>query len=83
MGITPFANDSEAEERDGLSVENGTDRVTLYGRFSLTRDTAGLARARWLRDLAQAAVSRLESENGLPDQIAGPKPTGRMRNPFG
>ena len=41
--LKPFADDSAASAIGGLTVENGRDRVALYGSLDLTRDRAGLA----------------------------------------
>jgi len=65
-----------------LQVENGTDRVALYGSIDLTRDKQGLEHARKLRDLLAAVVKSLETETDLPDQIPPPKPTDTVDNPF-
>ncbi len=46
--LTPFAEDSGATSIDGLVIENGRDKVTLYGNLDITRDKAGLALAREL-----------------------------------
>jgi hypothetical protein len=78
----PFANDSDSEGHDGLTVENCTDSIALYGRIRLTRDKKGLEHARWLRDLAASVVAELEAASDLPESVPPPKPTGTKRNPF-
>lgn len=80
--IKPYADDAGAMQIGELQVENGTDRVALYGSIDLTRDKQGLEHARKLRDLLAAVVRSLENETDLPDQIPPPKPTDTVENPF-
>ncbi|MGA1859913.1 hypothetical protein VH569_28345 [Azospirillum sp. 11R-A] len=80
--IKPYADDAGAMQIGELQVENGTDRVALYGSIDLTRDKQGLEHARKLRDLLAAVVKSLETETDLPDQIPPPKPTDTVDNPF-
>lgn len=80
--IKPYADDAGAMQIGELQVENGTDRVALYGSIDLTRDKQGLEHARKLRDLLAAVVKSLENETDLPDQIPPPKPTDTVENPF-
>ncbi|WP_377807874.1 hypothetical protein ABNQ38_14410 (plasmid) [Azospirillum sp. A29] len=80
--IKPYADDAGAMQIGELRVENGTDRVALYGSIDLTRDKQGLEHARKLRDLLAAVVKSLETETDLPDQIPPPKPTDTVDNPF-
>ncbi|PGH57663.1 hypothetical protein CRT60_06630 [Azospirillum palustre] len=80
--IKPYADDAGAMQIGELQVENGTDRVALYGSIDLTRDKQGLEHARKLRDLLAAVVKSLENETDLPDQIPPPKPTDAVENPF-
>ena len=47
--LTPFADDAASVSIGKLTVENGTDRVSLYGLLDLTRDKHGLAQALALR----------------------------------
>lgn len=78
----PFADDSRSQTIGGLTVENGTDNVSLYGSLDLTRDKAGLARARALKAILDEAVRVLEAERDLPDRIAAAEPTVTVKNPF-
>ncbi|GLR80312.1 hypothetical protein HUE56_06315 (plasmid) [Azospirillum oryzae] len=80
--IKPYADDAGAMKIGDIEVENGTDRVALYGSIDLTRDKQGLEHARKLRDLLAAVVRSLENETDLPDQIPPPKPTDTVENPF-
>lgn len=80
--LHPFADDSTSLSVAGLTVENGTRRVTLYGSLDLTRDKAGLAEARALKVLVDAIVRTLEADHALPDQVAPPEPPRTVENPF-
>ena len=80
--ITPFANESESVGIGGLTVENRTDRVSLYGSLDLTRDKEGLGHARRLRALLDEVVRALEGEEDLPDEVPAPKRPERVKNPF-
>lgn len=81
--LKPFADDSAASAIGGLTVENGRDRVALYGSLDLTRDKAGLALARRLRALLDDAIGTLEADAHLPDTLPPPDPPERVHNPFG
>ena len=75
-----FQNESEALEFGRLSVENRTDRVTIYGSLEVTRDKAGLALAQQLKEIADAIVAFLERDD-LPEHIVFKAPTEK-KNPF-
>ena len=78
----PFADDAAVQTLGGLSVENGTARIALHGSLDLTRDRAGLERARALRDILDAAIAVLEAED-LPEAVAEePEAAQTVRNPF-
>ena len=84
MTLTPFADDAASVSIGKLTVENGTDCVALYGSLDMTRDQQGLAHARALLAIVQAAVQLLEGDKGLP--AAGPAAAAAkpktVANPF-
>ena len=80
--ISPFANESESLGIGDLTIENRTDRVSIYGSIDLTRDKAGLEHARMLKALLDKVVQVLESEKNLPDKIAPPDAPDEVANPF-
>jgi hypothetical protein len=80
--LKPFADDRASQAIGGLTVENGTTKVSLYGSLDLTRDRAGLERARALKTLVDAAVAALEADQALPDAAPPPRPTRKVKNPF-
>ena len=82
--FVPFADEREVRTLDELSVENRVDRVRLHGGLALTRDRAGLAQARALRDLVDGVVRALEAlerDGGLPEAVAV-RPVTQVANPF-
>lgn len=76
----PFQNETETFQIDQLTVENRVDRVQLYGSVELTRDKAGLERARQLKELVDKVLLALEPED-LPDVVAVDEPD-TVANPF-
>ncbi len=82
MTLTPFADNAASLSIGKLTVENGTDRVALYGSLDITRDLQGLAHAKALLAIVQAAVQRLEGEKGLSAAVPGPAIPKTVINPF-
>jgi hypothetical protein len=80
--LKPFADDSASVEIGGLTIENGTDKIAIYGNTDLTRDKAGLQQVRALKTLIDRIVSTLEADKDLPDQIAPPGTPDEVANPF-
>jgi len=62
-----FKDDGRSTSIGDLTVENSSSCVSLYGAVDLTRDKRGLANARALAELANAAVAELESVQALGD----------------
>ena len=80
--LTPFADDAALVAIGKLTVENGTDRVSLYGSLDLTRDKHGLAQALVLKTLVDQVVQHLQGVEDLPDAVAGAGPARSVPNPF-
>ena len=80
--ISPFANESESLGIGDLTIENRTDRISIYGNIDLTRDKAGLEHARMLKAVLDKVVQALETEKNLPDKIAPPDMPDEVANPF-
>jgi len=80
--IQPYQNEAESLAISDMTVENRVDRVSIYGAIELTRDKAGLQKARALKEVIDAVVAVLEVEQNLPDHISV-KPTEKIKNPFG
>ena len=81
--LTPFADDAASVSIGSLTVENGTDRVAIYGSLDLTRDKQGLAHALTLKAVLDAAVQLLQVEKNLPDAAPPPSAPKKVPNPFG
>jgi hypothetical protein len=80
--ISPFANESESLGIGDLTIENRTDRVSIYGSIDLTRDKSGLEHARMLKAVLDKVVQVLEREKELPDRTAPPDIPDEGANPF-
>ena len=80
--IQPFANDSEAMSIGELTLENGTDKVAVYGSLDITRDKAGLKQALALKAIVDSIVKSLSQDKSLPDQVAPPEAPQQAKNPF-
>jgi hypothetical protein len=81
--LTPFANDEESQDLGGLTFENGTQRLSISGAADITRDKAGLKRAKDLRALLGKIVKALEADANLPEKVtlAVEEPV-KVKNPF-
>ena len=79
--IDPFANESDSLQIDDLTIENRTDRVSIYGSIDITRDQKGLATARLIADLLESIVARLSQED-LPESLPPPENIDVVKNPF-
>jgi hypothetical protein len=82
--FVPFADEREVCTIDELAIENRVDRVRLHGGLALTRDRAGLAQARALRELVDdvvRALEALERAGDLPGAVAV-RPVTQVANPF-
>ena len=79
--IDPFANESESLQIDDLTIENRTDKVSMYGSIDITRDKRGLGLARSIKYLLDSIVERLSQED-LPESIPPPEKIEVVKNPF-
>lgn len=80
--LKPYADDAASLSIEGLTIENGQDRIAVYGNLDLTRDKAGLQNARALKAVLDSIVQVLEAEKSLPDQVAPAEKPGQAKNPF-
>ena len=78
----PFADDSASASIEELTIENGTDKISLYGSLDITRDKAGLVLARELTAYLARIVSTLQADTNLPDKISPNQAKKTVRNPF-
>jgi hypothetical protein len=80
--LTPFADDAASLSIGSLTVENGTDRVAIYGSLELTHDKQGLAHALALKAVLDEAVRRLQAEKNLPEAAQPANAPKSVTNPF-
>lgn len=78
--MKPFRNESECLRIGDLTIENRIDRVSLFGSIDITRDKAGLALARQLKQILELTLAELEGA-ALPDRISL-EPADVVENPF-
>lgn len=79
----PFADDAASLGIGDLTLENGRERVAVYGSLDLTRDKAGLRLARELKAVLDAVVRHIEGTRDLPDAVPAPEKPTSVKNPFG
>ncbi len=76
--IEPFANEAQVLSVGELTAENRADRVSIFGTVDLTRDRAGLEKARALKTLLDAVVARSKRRRSCRIPSPHPsRPTGR------
>ncbi|MBB3937368.1 hypothetical protein [Aureimonas phyllosphaerae] len=84
----PFADDETAVTIGGVTIENGTDRVSLSGSLDIAPDQAGLEAAEALQRAVNAIVEALKAKGDLPERVGSETETQdapapkRVRNPF-
>ena len=81
--LTPYADDAVSISIGELTIENGKDRIALYGSLDLTRDKKGLAHAKALKTLLDQVVKTLEAAADLPDAPLPAAAAKTVNNPFG
>ena len=81
--FTPFGDDAASMSIAKLTIENGTDRIALYGSLDLTRDRPGLEHARALKAILDQVVHVLEAQQSLPEAVPAAAASKTVSNPFG
>lgn len=66
---------------DDLTIEDNTDRVSLFGSLNLSRDQVGLSQAKVLRDVLNQLIGELEAQADLPERLQVLQPK-MVKNPF-
>ncbi len=80
--LAPFAEDAGSTSIAKLTIENGTDRIALYGSLDLTQDRQGLKHARALKATLDRTVQVLEAQADLPDAVSAAMAPRSVSNPF-
>lgn len=78
----PFSDDSASLSIGEFTIENGTDKVALYGSLDVTRDKNGLKQAKTLKAAIDAIVKALEQDKALPDESGPADAPQKIKNPF-
>ncbi len=80
----PFQNESDSIAIGEITIENRTDRVSIYGQIDITADQEGYQHAvalHALLDNVLAALDKLKTASNLPDKLIPDKIT-TIKNPF-
>ena len=81
-GFDPFGNDSQSVQLEGLTVENGTDSLKLYGQQSYTdRVDQDVNSLMCVSHLLRGAILKLTAMHDLPEKLDPIEPT-TGDNPF-
>jgi hypothetical protein len=80
--FTPFADDAASTAIDKLTIENGTEQLSLYGSLDITRDKVGLQHALALKAIIDQAVQSLASDPTLPQRLPPSDKPKTVSNPF-
>jgi len=81
--MTPFANDTESQAIEGMTIENGSVRIVISGDLEITKDKVGFRHAKALQAVITEIVAALEAEKELPENADDEtKPIVEVRNPF-
>jgi hypothetical protein len=78
----PFSDDSASLGIGEFTVENGTNKVSLYGSLDVTRDKNGLKQAKALKAAVDAIVKALQQDKELPDESGPVESPQQVKNPF-
>ncbi|NHB56811.1 hypothetical protein [Acinetobacter shaoyimingii] len=65
----PFQVGTESHAIHDLTIENGLDRINIYGNLQIGKDQQGLNAAKTLQALLNQVVSALEHEQNLPEKV--------------
>jgi hypothetical protein len=82
VGIKPYQNESQTVSIGGLTIENRTDRVEIYGSLHVTRDKAGLSDAKVFKAILDDIVQALGAERELPERVELTNKARPVKNPF-
>ena len=80
--LTPFADNTGSVTIGQLTIENGTQLVSLYGSLDLSRDKVGLQHALALKAIVDQAVATLTADPALPQRLPPPDKPEIVKNPF-
>lgn len=83
--VKPFSKEASSVTIAGLTIENGTAEIAIYGDLRLTADRKGLETATELARFFAEARDKLASLPNLPDAVEAVDASAvtTVRNPFG
>lgn len=64
-----YENDTDGFTTGNLSINNGTEMITIEGSLNITKDKQGLEVALKLKRAVDAAIDALKRDRNLPDSI--------------
>lgn len=82
--IKAFENEDQTAELGNLTIENRTDRISIFGDIDITKDAIGLKNALELKIFLDTVIAKLNFEhdnNNLPKKIKEEK-LKTINNPF-
>lgn len=82
--MKPFSDDVSSVTLAGLTIENGTSEIAIYGDLRLSADRKGLQAATELARFFAEARDRLAADPNLPDLVEAIDPSAvtTVGNPF-
>ena len=69
MSFIPFLDAGESVQIDDLTIENGAERIAVYGRLEIRRDRIGLQDIQALKAQVDAIARELEGSAHLPERV--------------
>ncbi|MFW1858020.1 hypothetical protein [Acinetobacter defluvii] len=76
-----FENGTESHSIHDLTLENGEDRINIYGNLQISKDRDGLQAAKVLQAYLNDIVKTLEQTSDLPEKVTT-QIEGEIENPF-
>ncbi|KXV22024.1 MAG: hypothetical protein ABF959_07325 [Gluconobacter albidus] len=82
MSFIPFLDAGESVQIDDLTIENGEERIAVYGRLEIRRDRIGLQDIQALKAQVDAIARELEGSAHLPERVRSAQKMSVMPSPF-
>ncbi|MBS1028688.1 MULTISPECIES: hypothetical protein [Gluconobacter] len=82
MSFIPFLDAGESVQIDDLTIENGEERIAVYGRLEIRRDRIGLQDIQALKAQVDAIARELEGSAHLPERVRSAQQMSVMPSPF-
>ena len=78
----PFQNDAQVLSLGNLTIENGTDKISIIGDLDIQADPSGLARLKELADVVSRAIDFLENHPNINTTEQDTAILENKKNPF-